>query len=61
MSPLNPHITHQKKGLKKGIYRFDPDIYKEVLNTPFTGDLPHEIFFNLPEWCVYIETPGQGK
>lgn len=42
----------------QGVYRFDPDVYREVIDTPLTGDLPHEIFFNLPEWCVYVETPG---
>jgi len=42
----------------QGVYRFDPDIYQAVINTPITGDLPHDILFNIPEWCVYIETPG---
>lgn len=42
----------------QGIYRFDPDIYAEIIKTPLVGDLPHQILFNLPEWCVYIETPG---
>jgi hypothetical protein len=42
----------------KGIYRFDPDVYQEIIATPVTGDIPHEILFELPEWCVYIETPG---
>jgi len=30
----------------------------EVIDTPITGDLPHDVLFNLPEWCIYIETPG---
>ncbi len=42
----------------QGIYRFDPNVYQAVISTPLTGDLPHNILFNLPEWCVYIETPG---
>ncbi|MEW5920245.1 MAG: hypothetical protein AB1796_04675 [Bacillota bacterium] len=42
----------------QGIYRFDPDVYDAVIKTPVTGDLPHDILFNMPEWCVYIETPG---
>jgi hypothetical protein len=29
-----------------------------VIETPLTGDIPHDILFNLPEWCVYVETPG---
>jgi len=23
-----------------------------------TGDLPHDVLFGMPEWCLYIETPG---
>lgn len=42
----------------QGVYRFDPDVYRAVIDTPITGDLPHHMLFNLPEWCVYIETPG---
>ncbi len=47
----------------QGIYRFDPDIYQAVSTTPLSGDLPAEVLYRLPEWCVYIETPGmqQGK
>lgn len=42
----------------QGVYRFDQDVYLAVIDTPVTGDLPHDILFNLPEWCIYIETPG---
>jgi hypothetical protein len=42
----------------QGVYRFDPDVYRAVIETPVTGDLPHDVLFNLPEWCIYIETPG---
>jgi hypothetical protein len=41
----------------QGVYRFDPDVYRAVIDTPISGDLPHTVLFNLPEWCVYIETP----
>jgi len=41
----------------QGIYRFDSEIYEELINTPLTGDLPFEILYQLPEWCVYVETP----
>jgi hypothetical protein len=43
--------------MTKGIYRFDPAIYDEVLDTPLDEDLPCSIFHSLPEWCVYVETP----
>lgn len=43
--------------LGEGIYRFDPDLYAELRDTPMTDDMPVEMFFRLPEYCVYIETP----
>ena len=41
----------------QGVYRFDPDVYQAVIDTPISGDLPHTVLFALPEWCIYIETP----
>lgn len=43
----------------QGIYRFHPELFGHVWDTPIDGDLPVELFFRLPEWCVYIETPGK--
>jgi hypothetical protein len=43
----------------QGIYRFDPDLAAAVAATPLSGDLPAETLFHLPEWCVYVETPGR--
>lgn len=42
----------------QGIYRFDPDIYSALWDTPIAGDIPAEVLLRLPEWCMYIETPG---
>jgi len=42
----------------QGIYRFDQDLYEAVRVTSLEGDLPAEILYRLPEWCVYVETPG---
>lgn len=42
----------------QGVYRFDEDLFAELIQTPLSGDLPKEVLFGLPEWCVYIETPG---
>lgn len=44
--------------MTQGIYRFDPALYEAVRDTPVSGDIPHEVMFRLPEWCVYLETPG---
>ena len=43
----------------KGIYRFDPTTFDALWTTPVTGDIPTEVLFHLPEWCVYIPTPDQ--
>lgn len=42
----------------QGIYRFDPDLCRALLDTPVVGDIPVDVVLRLPEWCVYIETPG---
>lgn len=42
----------------QGIYRVHPTLLAELLATPISGDLPTETLLRLPEWCVYIETPG---
>lgn len=42
----------------QGIYRFDPDVYTAVIDTPLEREIPSEILYRLPEWCVYLETPG---
>lgn len=44
--------------MTQGIYRFDPAVYEAVRDTPVTGDIPHDVLYRLPEWCVYVETPG---
>ncbi len=41
--------------LTQGIYRFDPEIYQELTSTSFSGQMPNEILYSLPEWTVYIE------
>lgn len=44
--------------ITQGIYRFDPDLYAALTDTPLSGDLPDELLYRLPEWGVYLETPG---
>jgi len=44
--------------LSQGIYRFDPVLYEYLIKTPIAGDIPVDVLLRLPEWCVYIETPG---
>ncbi|NSW82773.1 MAG: hypothetical protein HPY90_05770 [Syntrophothermus sp.] len=40
------------------MYRFDESLFNDLCSTPLEGNLPSEIFLQLPEWCVYIQTPG---
>lgn len=43
--------------MTKGIYRFDATLQEEIAGMPLEGKLPSEIFYSLPEWCIYVETP----
>lgn len=44
----------------KGIYRFDPTLVAEIAGMPLDGTLPAQVFYSLPEWCIYVETPGMA-
>jgi hypothetical protein len=41
----------------QGIYRFDPTTFQALWNTPVTGEIPPDVLYSLPEWCVFIPTP----
>jgi hypothetical protein len=43
----------------QGLYRFDPTTFDALWKTPVTGDIPTEVLHHLPEWCVYVPTPGR--
>lgn len=43
----------------QGIYSFDADLQHALCETVIAGSIPSEALFRLPEWCVYIETPGR--
>lgn len=42
----------------QGIYRVHPTLLRELLDTPVLGEIPPAVLERLPEWCVYVETPG---
>ncbi len=62
------HISHMDEMMtlgsmytwrcSKGVYRFAPEIYQALVSQPISGDLPMDCLYHLPEWAVYIETPG---
>ena len=44
--------------MTQGIYRFDETLYSELIQTKISGEIPADVLLRLPEWCVYVETPG---
>jgi len=42
----------------KGVYRFAPEVYEALISQPISGDIPVDTLHHLPEWAVYIESPG---
>ncbi len=44
----------------KSMYSFDKTIYDSLITGGMTGNLPSEFLYKLPEWCVYVDTPGMS-
>jgi hypothetical protein len=44
--------------MTQGIYRYDPALYDALIDTPVDAGIPADVIRQLPEWCIYIETPG---
>ena len=44
--------------MTKGIYRYDPVLFEELWASEYEGPITLEPLRQLPEWAVYIETPG---
>lgn len=42
----------------QGIYRFSPPVYEALAKTELHAKIPADVLLRLPEWCVYVETPG---
>lgn len=38
----------------QGIYRFDPAVYEAVRNTAIERNIPCDVVYHMPEWCIYI-------
>jgi hypothetical protein len=55
---ISTGITFAVWRMTQGIYRFDETLYTELIHTKNTGELPADVLVRLPEWCVYVETPG---
>jgi len=55
---IDPLSTMAAWRMTQGIYRVDPAVYDAVVETPLEGEIPAHALEALPEWCVYVETPG---
>jgi hypothetical protein len=44
----------------QGIYQFDSAVYNAIATTMVKVQIPVEVLYRLPEWCVYVETPDLG-
>lgn len=44
----------------QSIYKIAPNLLSEIIKTPVVGDIPVEILYMLPEWCIYVDTSGIG-
>lgn len=42
----------------QGVYTFNDDLQAALLDSELNGDLPTEVFYRLPEWCLYVDTQG---
>jgi hypothetical protein len=42
----------------QGIYEIHPAMRAAIEETPLEGDLPTDVLHALPEWCIYVRTPG---
>lgn len=41
--------------LTKDVVRLDETVKEAILATPLTGNLPVDLFFRMPAWCMYVE------
>lgn len=55
---VQPYTMYAAWRMTQGIYRIDPTLYADLVDTEIAGDLPSDVLMHLPEWCIYIETPG---
>ncbi len=63
---LNPGLASEVSKLSclgawrytQSIYKLDPTIQDALTKTTPIGNIPVELILQMPEWCVYVETPG---
>ena len=60
MHDINCGVTVVPWRYSRSVYRFDPDVYRELIETPFSGEIPEEVLLRLPEWSVFVEMQGEA-
>jgi hypothetical protein len=46
--------------MTQGIYCLAPELFDEAWEADLDWKIPADLFFRLPQWCVYVETHGEG-
>lgn len=46
--------------VSQGIYRFSAEVRESLTASAISGPIPSDVLLRLPQWCVYIDTPGLG-
>jgi hypothetical protein len=44
----------------QGIYTVDETLLEALWDTELSGEIPVDVLYRLPEWCVYVPTPGRA-
>lgn len=44
----------------QGIYTIHPTLMEALWVSSLEGEIPPEVLHRIPEWCVYVPTPGRG-
>jgi len=44
--------------MSQTVVRFDPTLYESLVSSDLSGDIPAQVFSQMPFWAIYIETPG---
>lgn len=49
--------SRRRYAMAQDVYRVDPGLYPALVTTALDADMPADVLYRLPEWCIYVETP----
>jgi hypothetical protein len=58
VNAINTGLIWATWRLTQGVYWFDETLYPHLISTQGAEKIPVDILCRLPEWCIYLETPG---